>query len=240
MSVVGDVADVVRAESVILVDAQHDFLFLVDDDQSLVGGGQGLESVLQVLHLVHVALNAADVGETALWQSLSGSPYHAVSGDFVYLLVADEEVYAAVALPYPLHFAVYVPVLVDGVQSEHAAFVGFYVSDVVVATGPDDVFGVAEYGGDAGDARCMYDAPRGVVVVEQTFEVGYVDGAVVARDDVEILVVCLVVGRAIVAQMGDAEQFFLGPCHGGDECHEGYQYQFQVSHGLASFPKMLS
>ena len=83
-------------------------------------------------------------------------------------------------------------------QAQQSVVVGFQVAHIVVATGPHGASRVAAKGGDTGNLRSVYDAPFGLVVVEQSLEVGHEDHTVVGSDDVEVAVVGLVVGCAIV------------------------------------------
>ena len=78
------------------------------------------------------------------------------------------------------------------------------VTEIVVATCPKNTFGILKYGGDTANAWRMDDAPVGIVVVEQSFEIGSIECAVVGGNDVEVLVVGLIFGGGIVAQIGNA------------------------------------
>ena len=124
--------------------------------------------------------------------------------DGINLLIAGKEKNVAVLLPYPLYLAVEGRSGVTGVHIEVATLIDFEVAEIVVATGPEHAVGVLENGGDTADARRVDDTPIGIVVVEQSFEIGDIDRAVVSGNDVEVLVVSHVFGGRIVVYVGNA------------------------------------
>ena len=65
--------------------------------------------------------------------------------------------------------------------------------EVFIATRPNGAVIVAIDNGKACDARIVDDAPLHIVVVEQSFEIGKIDGAVIAGYDIEIAVVGFIV-----------------------------------------------
>ena len=179
----------------------------VPDDDTVANCCYGLQTGYQLLYLVDVCL--------VRQYGLSGggyigicNPFHLVISDGICAFVAEAEEYLALFLPYPLHLTAEHVLVVDAVQLQQSPAVVSYFSDIVVAAGPDHAFRVAKDRGQSGDARCVDNAPLCVVIVEQAFKVGHVHRSVSTRDDVEVLVMCLVLGGSEIANEGYA----LGVC----------------------------
>ena len=79
--------------------------------------------------------------------------------------IATKEVDATVFFPNPFHFAVEGVVGIKAMEGYVALSVVSHIADVVVAARPHDTLGVAEQTGNAVDARGMYYAPVGIVIV---------------------------------------------------------------------------
>ena len=129
---------------------------------------------------------------------------HVVVDYGIYLVIADLEEYVAVFLPYPLHLALESVLKIDTVQLKPSLFVDTHIADVVIATCPDDILGTSEYRRDTGDAWGVYNAPVGVVVVEQSLKVGHIYRSVVTCDDIEVMVMCMIAGCGEVLDVGNA------------------------------------
>ena len=205
VAVVVHVADIVGAETVLFGDTEQFTAIGVDEDDAVAVGGQCLQTVLEVFHLSNLNVSVDGIvlaigsGTGLAWRQLVG-----VVVDSINLLIAGKEKNVAVLLPYPLYLAVEGCSGVTGMHMEVAALVDLEIAEIVVSTGPEHAVGVLENGGDTAYARRVDDTPVGIVVVEQSFEIGDIDRAVVSGNDVEVLVVSHVFGGRIVTQVGDA------------------------------------
>ena len=85
-----------------------------------------------------------------------------------------------------------------GMKAQHTFMIIFQVSQVVIATSPDAIILVAIERGDTCDAWRVDDVPVGLVVIEQAFEVGYIDNTVFGCIDVIVDIMRLIVLRRIV------------------------------------------
>ena len=83
-----------------------------------------------------------------------------------------------------------------------------HLSEIVVSAYPDGVVGGSVDHGDTCDSRCMDNAPFGIVVVEQAFEIGHEHIAIFVNLDIVVGVVGVVILHREIADEGDT----LPPC----------------------------
>ena len=200
--VVVHVVDIVGAQTVLFSDAEQLVAGAINEDDTVAIRRQSLHTDLQVLNLCDVGLHMVVL---AVRRGTNHARFLgiAVVVDSIHFLVAGQEVDVAAFFPNPLHLALKGLLRRAGVHVEVAVSIRLQVAEVVVAARPQPFLGVLEYGGDAGNARRVDDAPVGIVVIEQSLEVGHIYRAVVGGDDVGVHVVGLVFGSGEVAQVGD-------------------------------------
>ena len=224
---------VVGTQPVILIDAEQSLSLLVNEDDALTTRSQSLHAILQLLYLVHVRLGAQR-GKSRSGERCLGIHLGAFSLYSVNLITAGQEEYGSFFFPYPIHLTMNGGVL-QTVQLQLSPCVRLQITDVVVATRPDDVLGISENSRNTGNSRRMNHMPYAVVVIQQTFEVSHINGSVSTRYDVEVHVVTFILRSGEVTEERNA----LCPCT-SHSCHHHDEAYYQFSHGCASFPIKVS
>ena len=149
--VVVHVADVVRTEAVLFRHPEHLVAVLVDEDDTIAIGGQCLQTIPQVFHLVDLHVDTVCLAVTS-GDLFANSPQIAAMMLDIHFLVAGQEVYLALLFPYPLHLALERFLGWAGYHCQVALVVGLQETEVVVATCPDSALGILEDSRDACDA----------------------------------------------------------------------------------------